>query len=403
MAQQEQQQQQLAILNAAANKENENYVVPLLMELSNVNIPHYIIPLNSVFMSMAFTRYGCEPVRTTITVHGLIGKGTFGRVYRARLDNSERWVALKQVFLDSYYMEREVEIMNHMPSHCNIMQLILFCYAKLGNPAHTYMLMAMDFMPMSLLDFIFEHRLRGVPLIYVRILSYQMFRALAYLHSHFICHRDVKPENLLLNPQTMNLRLSDFGSAKFINPQEPNETYVCSRLYRAPELFAKCAIYGTRVDIWSAGCVLAELLKGTPLFSSNRLGDSQLTYIVYLLGTAGLERVPQISAASGIGANIYLPRTSWRTLLGVWAPADLLQLLDDCLVYDPAARISPLAACAHSSYDELRTMEALQTSMPSGAMLPPLFNFSAHELEVDPGLWLHLLPLQILPETTNSA
>lgn len=347
-------------------------------------------------MVMAYTRCGRDPVRTTITVNELIGKGTFGRVYKAHLDKSEHLVALKQVDFDPYMMEREPEIMNYLEGHCNIVRLIMHCYAQIGCSQQNYLFMAMEYMPMTLSEFIVQQRQRPLQTVYVRIISYQLFRGLGYLHSHCICHRDIKPENMLLDPLTMNLKLGDFGSAKFLEANESSATYVCSRLYRAPELFAKCTRYSTMVDVWSAGCVLAELLKNVALFSSNKHDQAQLLHMISLLGTDGLDRAPIVLAASGLeAATTNIARPSWQTLIGTWVPQDLAALLDECLQYEPAARIAPLRACAHASYDELRTMDALNTLMPNGVRLPSLFNFSEHELQVDPGLWMHLLPLQL--------
>lgn len=76
---------------------------------------------------------------------------------------------------------------------------------------------------------------------------YQLFRSLAYIHSLGICHRDIKPQNLLLNPETGVLKLCDFGSAKTLIKGEPNVSYICSRYYRAPELIFGAIDYTTKI------------------------------------------------------------------------------------------------------------------------------------------------------------
>lgn len=76
---------------------------------------------------------------------------------------------------------------------------------------------------------------------------YQLFRSLAYIHSLGICHRDIKPQNLLLNPETGILKLCDFGSAKTLIKGEPNVSYICSRYYRAPELIFGAIDYTTKI------------------------------------------------------------------------------------------------------------------------------------------------------------
>ncbi|KAK7197132.1 protein kinase [Novymonas esmeraldas] len=109
-----------------------------------------------------------------------------------------------------------------------------------------------------------------LPLRWVRVLLFQLARALAFLHARHVCHRDVKPANVIVDPDTGRLQLCDFGSAKVIlQPSEDkNVSYICSRYYRAPELLFGALHYGSAVDMWSFGCLAAELLResGEPLF-----------------------------------------------------------------------------------------------------------------------------------------
>lgn len=99
-------------------------------------------------------------------------------------------------------------------------------------------------------------------MILVKLYAYQIFRALAYIHSLSIVHRDIKPQNLLVDPLSHQLKLCDFGSAKKIVKGEKNVAYICSRYYRAPELIFGATEYTSAVDVWSAGCVIGELLLG---------------------------------------------------------------------------------------------------------------------------------------------
>ncbi|KAH1083461.1 hypothetical protein J1N35_023222 [Gossypium stocksii] len=103
----------------------------------------------------------------------------------------------------------------------------------------------------------------------------QIFRGLAYLHSVVgVCHRDLKPQNVLVDPLTHQVKICDFGSAKVLVKGEANISYICLRFYRAPELIFGATEYTTSIDIWSAGCVLAELLLGQPLFpGENAVGQ----------------------------------------------------------------------------------------------------------------------------------
>ena len=89
-----------------------------------------------------------------------------------------------------------------------------------------------------------------MPMLQVKLYMYQLLRSLAYIHSIGICHRDIKPQNLLLNPATGVLKLCDFGSAKILVAGEPNVSYICSRYYRAPELIFGATNYTTNIGLW---------------------------------------------------------------------------------------------------------------------------------------------------------
>jgi serine/threonine protein kinase len=89
----------------------------------------------------------------------------------------------------------------------------------------------------------------------IKLYMYQLLRSLAYIHSVGICHRDIKPQNLLLNPATGVLKLCDFGSAKILVAGEPNVSYICSRYYRAPELIFGATNYTTNIGQFSP-CIL---------------------------------------------------------------------------------------------------------------------------------------------------
>ena len=151
-----------------------------------------------------------------------------------------------------------------------------------------------------------------MPILEIKIYIYQLFRSLAYIHSQGICHRDIKPQNLLLDPNTGVLKLCDFGSAKILVENEPNVSYICSRYYRAPELIFGATNYTTKigkfvpsnlpvsqlllytnlafVDVWSTGCVMAELMLGQPLFPGES-GIDQLVEIIKVLGTPTREQI----------------------------------------------------------------------------------------------------------------
>jgi glycogen synthase kinase 3 beta len=131
---------------------------------------------------------------------------------------------------------------------------------------------------------------QAVPMLIVKLYMYQLFRSLAYSHTLGICHRDIKPQNLLVHPISGVLKLCDFGSAKILVEGGMNVAYICSRYYRAPELIFGASCYTSSIDIWSSGCVMGELLLGQPLFPGES-GIDQLVEIIKVLGTPSKEQI----------------------------------------------------------------------------------------------------------------
>eukprot|EP00285_Hemiselmis_virescens_P008051 CAMPEP_0173395652 /NCGR_PEP_ID=MMETSP1356-20130122/32822_1 /TAXON_ID=77927 ORGANISM="Hemiselmis virescens, Strain PCC157" /NCGR_SAMPLE_ID=MMETSP1356 /ASSEMBLY_ACC=CAM_ASM_000847 /LENGTH=107 /DNA_ID=CAMNT_0014354453 /DNA_START=28 /DNA_END=348 /DNA_ORIENTATION=- len=104
-------------------------------------------------------------------------------------------------------------------------------------------------------------------MILCKVYAWQLLRSLAYLHRRRTCHRDIKPQNVLIDPETHVAKLCDMGSAKRLSRGSTSISYICSRFYRAPELILGATEYTTAVDMWSFGCVLAESITGRPLFA----------------------------------------------------------------------------------------------------------------------------------------
>ena len=103
----------------------------------------------------------------------------------------------------------------------------------------------------------------------VKLYSYQLLRGLAYIHCEGVIHRDVKPANLLIDPTCHILKICDFGSAKRYHAEDESIPYICSRFYRAPELIFGAKKYSYEIDVWSAGCVIAEMMGGSVLFKGD--------------------------------------------------------------------------------------------------------------------------------------
>jgi len=112
---------------------------------------------------------------------------------------------------------------------------------------------------------------------------YQILNGIKHAHAKMVAHRDLKPENILVSKKG-NLKICDFGCSKIIDPKGKNTPYVGSMYYRAPELLMGISSYTTAVDIWSVGCIMAELALLTPFFVGENDGD-QLFAILKILGS----------------------------------------------------------------------------------------------------------------------
>ncbi|GAY58837.1 hypothetical protein CUMW_189850 [Citrus unshiu] len=201
-------------------------------------------------------------------------------------------------------------------------------------------------------------------------------RALSYIHRSIgVCHRDIKPQNLLVNPHTHQVKLCDFGSAKVLVKGEPNISYICSRYYRAPELIFGATEYTTAIDIWSAGCVVAELMLGKPLFPGDS-GVDQLVEIIKVLGTPTREEIKCMNPNYTEFKFPQIKAHPWHKIFPKRMPPEAVDLVSRLLQYSPNLRCTALDALIHPFFDELRDPNA---RLPSGRFLPPLFNFKSHE------------------------
>jgi serine/threonine protein kinase len=319
----------------------------------------------------------------------VIGNGSFGVVYQAKLVHSNEQVAIKKVLQDKRFKNRELQIMRRL-DHQNIVQLKYFFFSS-GDKLkeEVYLNLVLEFIPETVYRVArhYTKQKQTIPLLYVKLYMYQLFRALAYIHSFGICHRDIKPQNLLLDPDTSVLKLCDFGSAKQLIKGEPNVSYICSRYYRAPELIFGAIDYTCYIDVWSSGCVFAELLLGQPIFPGES-GVDQLVEIIKVLGTPSREQIRQMNPNYQEFRFPQIKAHPWHKVFRNRTPPMAIDLVCRLLDYTPATRLTPLEACAHAFFDELRDPD---TRLPNGP-LPPLFNFSQLELNINPTLNSRLIP-----------
>eukprot|EP00656_Telonema_subtile_P015566 TRINITY_DN1817_c0_g1_i3.p1 TRINITY_DN1817_c0_g1~~TRINITY_DN1817_c0_g1_i3.p1 ORF type:complete len:425 (-),score=135.18 TRINITY_DN1817_c0_g1_i3:176-1450(-) len=185
---------------------------------------------------------------------------------------------------------------------------------------------------------------------HVQYFLYQILRGLKYMHSANILHRDLKPGNLLVNANC-DLRICDLGLARVMDPADvlrDMTEYVITRWYRPPELLLSCPGYTKSIDVWSVGCILAELLTRLPLFPGKNHVD-QLNLITSLVGAPNEQELALITNEQALKFMKSMPpkpRCNLATRFPNATP-DAVDLLDKMLQFDPRKRITVSEALAH--------------------------------------------------------
>ncbi|CDR41011.1 CYFA0S06e00210g1_1 [Cyberlindnera fabianii] len=319
-----------------------------------------------------------------------IGEGAFGIVSQAKLLDGETWIgpyAIKKVPAQTEYKSRELEILR-LTNHPNIISLEYFFTHKSPEDGKVYLHLAMECLPETLQLEIRRYYVSKLelPVKHVQLYTYQLARAMLYLHALGICHRDIKPSNILVDPATGVLKVCDFGSAKRLEPKQVSVAYICSRYYRAPELIVGSQYYSTSIDIWGLGCVLAEMLIGKAIFQ----GEDpilQLREISKLLGPPDKRFIfnsnPKYNGPL-FSKPLFNGKASSRFQKVLGNAGDkCVDLLMKVLVYEPEKRLSPRRILAHEFFDDLRhDGQFVPRGSPGPAPLPKLFNFSSFELDV---------------------
>lgn len=281
-----------------------------------------------------------------------IGEGTYGTVFKAKNKESQEIVALKRVRLDDddegvpSSALREICLLKEL-NHRNIVRLhdVLHSDRKL--------------------TLVFEHCDQDLKKYFdtlngeidpdvVKSFMFQLLRGLSYCHSRNILHRDLKPQNLLINNKTGELKLADFGLARaFGIPVRCYSAEVVTLWYRPPDVLFGAKLYTTSIDMWSAGCIFAELANaGRPLFPGSDV-DDQLKRIFKLLGTPtedswpGMSQLPEFKQFP-----LYHPSMTLTQVIPKLSNKgrDLLQRL---LLCNPSLRLSADDSMAHPYFQDL--------------------------------------------------
>ncbi|EXC46561.1 Cell division control protein 2-like protein [Morus notabilis] len=281
-----------------------------------------------------------------------IGEGTYGVVYKARDRVTNKTIALKKIRLEQEdegvpsTAIREISLLKEM-QHGNIVRLedvvhsekrlyLVFEYLDLDLKKH------MDTSPE------FAKDLRQI-----KMFLYQILRGIAYCHSHRVIHRDLKPQNLLIDRRNNALKLADFGLARaFGIPVRTFTHEVVTLWYRAPEILLGSRQYSTPVDVWSVGCIFAEMVNQRPLFP----GDSEIDELFKIFGITG---TPTEDTWPGVSS---LP--DFKSSFPKWPTQDLatvvpnlesagVDLLSKMLCCDPSKRITARSALEHEYFKDI--------------------------------------------------
>ncbi|PKA47337.1 Cyclin-dependent kinase B2-1 [Apostasia shenzhenica] len=288
-----------------------------------------------------------------------VGEGTYGKVYKAREKATGKIVAIKKTRLpeDDEGVPpttlREVSLLRMLSIDSHIVRLLELKQGE-NKEGQTILYLVFEFMDTDLKKYIrsFRQNHELVPPKAVKTLMYQLCKGVAFCHGHGVLHRDLKPHNVLMDRKTMMLKIADLGlSRAFTVPVKKYTHEILTLWYRAPEVLLGAKAYAAPVDIWSVGCIFAELVTTQALFA----GDSelqQLLHIFRLLGTPNEQVWPGVTKL----ANWHeFPQWSPRSISSAVPnlDADGVDLLSKMLVYEPSKRISARKAMEHPYFNGL--------------------------------------------------
>eukprot|EP01010_Urceolus_cornutus_P005570 NODE_983_length_1191_cov_343.863398_g747_i0.p1 GENE.NODE_983_length_1191_cov_343.863398_g747_i0~~NODE_983_length_1191_cov_343.863398_g747_i0.p1 ORF type:complete len:299 (-),score=46.20 NODE_983_length_1191_cov_343.863398_g747_i0:229-1125(-) len=280
-----------------------------------------------------------------------IGEGTYGVVFKAEDTQTGQIVALKKIRLEGEdegipgTAVREISLLQEL-QHRNIVSL-LDVVSKANK-----LYLVFEYLDQDLKHLMNKRRV-GLTGGLLKSYLHQILDSLLFCHSHRVFHRDLKPQNLLVSKDGQTIKLADFGLARAF--QLPLHTYtheVVTLWYRAPEVLLGGKRYSPAVDIWSVGCIFAEMATKQPLFP----GDSeigQLYKIFQTLGTPSEHLWARVSSMPDYSSSF----PQWRPQpLGSLVPGlgrEGLDLLAKTLAYDPSVRITTKASLEHRYFSEM--------------------------------------------------
>jgi len=203
--------------------------------------------------------------------------------------------------------------------------------------------------------------------------AWQMFRGLNWMHKNEVFHRDLKPQNILINPETCLLQIADFGSSVILGEFDSYSSYHVTRYYRPPELLLGAHNYGPAIDVWSAGCVFAEMLRGRT-FLPGSTTENQLEKILECFGAPTktqmkdmhprrpklIEKPAMVKAIETFNER---GQNGLKSLVPS-APSEALKLLEDIFNYSPSERLHGPKLLADPFFEEIFEPELQHNGKP---------------------------------------
>ena len=286
----------------------------------------------------------------------LIGQGAFSKVIKCKDHKTKNVVALKLIKENKKNMikiENEIKILSFIKENdkingSNIIRILdTFTYRK-------FACIVFEHLNINLYEFLKSRSFEPLPLELISKLAFDILKSLDFLKNLNIIHCDLKPENILMVDDTnTHVKLIDFGTSCFCGEQIYK--YLQSRYYRAPEIIlgAKCT---TAIDMWSFGCILAELFTGYPLFSGKDESE-QLSLIIKIMGLPPKSFIENSSRKDSFFGNDGLPllkdysedepeKKDLGYELGC-CNNDFIDIIQQCLIWEPEKRITPEEALNH--------------------------------------------------------
>jgi mitogen-activated protein kinase 1/3 len=280
-----------------------------------------------------------------------VGEGGYGMVASAYDHTTQTRVAIKKItpFEHQCFCQRalrEIKILSRF-RHENIINIQeVLCAPTIDQMKDIYIVQCL--MEFDLHKVLRHQRLTDEHICYF---LYQILRGLKYIHSANVLHRDLKPSNLLLNTNC-DLKICDFGLARIADPTKDHSglltEYVATRWYRAPEIMLNAREYDKPIDIWSVGCILAEMIGGKPLFPGKHYIE-QINLILNVIGSpdeADLVSIINERARYYVSLLPVRKRTPWKKLYPN-ASDSSLNMLDSLLTFNPNRRVSVEEALKH--------------------------------------------------------